>query len=370
MTACAVQSCNTTNISTKCETIQNFFTHIPADAPLTKCKDKHILYSCSTLLKSNVLPINTHPSEIARFRTFVHNLNDAATLIAQETEYNYIVKIDLEHVSANSIFVFGDIHGDYDTMLKIKQIIDSHINDKSTHFVFLGDYVDRGFRNLDVLFELSALKVAYPQQIHLLRGNHESIDSYLICDMSKGNLLKAINVQSIPVEGKIEVLCSIANFFSSLPYVYRFNDCVFAHGEVATFDENIKYEPKISVLDYEPVKTLELYSVWGDYPNESRAKISSYSNKDDFIKRLTDANVHHYVKGHNHVGNNTFIRIANTDINYYIIISSLIDGVMRTFTRLTYDEELNEIEIPGSTYAEYMCFTIHNGNTECTAYAL
>lgn len=65
----------------------------------------------------------------------------------------------------------GDIHGDYYTLLKILDTMWS-IRD-NTVLVFLGDYIDRGYMQLETLAFLLKLKEKFNQRVVLLRGNHE-----------------------------------------------------------------------------------------------------------------------------------------------------------------------------------------------------
>lgn len=81
----------------------------------------------------------------------------------------------------SEVAFWGDLHGSIHSFLRtLQMLIDrGYINDNfqikkdNFYMIFLGDYVDRGFYGVEVIYTLLQLKIANPDKVFLVRGNHE-----------------------------------------------------------------------------------------------------------------------------------------------------------------------------------------------------
>lgn len=82
------------------------------------------------------------------------------------------------------IGLHGDFHGDVHSMIEYIQRLnqDNYMNgfkiiDPNFYLIFLGDYEDRGNYGAEVWYTLMRLKIENPNNVIIVRGNHEDINT-------------------------------------------------------------------------------------------------------------------------------------------------------------------------------------------------
>lgn len=130
-------------------------------------------------------------------------------------------------------FAIGDIHGEYDKLIKL--ISKAKIDFNTDKLIFLGDYIDRGPKSKEVLEYLIELQQC-EYDIVFLRGNHEQMlldhlnnkphvteiwlynGGYATKNSYKD---KDNNGNYIPIEH--------VRFINDLPYYYEYGNYYFVH---------------------------------------------------------------------------------------------------------------------------------------------
>ncbi len=93
-------------------------------------------------------------------------------------EIKYLIFTSIEIFKSQPVFlelespinVCGDIHGQYSDLLSL---FNMGGYPPLSHYLFLGDYVDRGKNSIETICLLLSYKIKYPERFFLLRGNHE-----------------------------------------------------------------------------------------------------------------------------------------------------------------------------------------------------
>lgn len=110
---------------------------------------------------------------------------DVTQLLHKETEQVGSLRITGRLASVHSqgkMIVVGDVHGDLESLkhiLKNSGLIEKARKDEEYILVFLGDYGDRGSYSPEVYYVVLRLKKMFPENVVLMRGNHEGPEDLL-----------------------------------------------------------------------------------------------------------------------------------------------------------------------------------------------
>uniref|UniRef100_A0A915PR23 Serine/threonine-protein phosphatase n=1 Tax=Setaria digitata TaxID=48799 RepID=A0A915PR23_9BILA len=103
------------------------------------------------------------------FPTF--NDNDLIMILHNVQEIYAEEPIMLEFdLPKNGLIVVGDLHGDLYSLLNI---ILKYGLPPNTNYLFLGDYVDRGLYQVELILFIFLMKLRWPNYVTTLKGNHE-----------------------------------------------------------------------------------------------------------------------------------------------------------------------------------------------------
>ncbi|NDD57998.1 MAG: serine/threonine protein phosphatase, partial [Chlamydiae bacterium] len=162
----------------------------------------------------------------------------------------------------SSIFVRADLHGDMKSLIEnLNELRNQGLLDQEfrclpgTHLVFLGDYTDRGNYSLQILELLITLKKENPENVTLLKGNHENAEVNLMYCGSKD-----LAFQKFLEDPK--KLTLLENFYSTLPLsLYLGESSPSGQIEYSLFSHalfELYFDPEPMLSDLLPYQTMPI----------------------------------------------------------------------------------------------------------------
>ena len=233
----------------------------------------------------------------------------------------HIQKLSLSKKEKQHIIVMGDFHGSIHALIRNIQDLQTlgffdteYKLAKNTYLVFTGDYADRGRYGIEVWYVAMHLKIQNPNQIFLLRGNHETER----CAQYYGFGAELRTKYNQSVEK------SMYNLFEPLPlalYVCAGNDCLqFCHGGIPISNKQpfvpVKFlaQNKTDYLEISDQPVIEQF-MWNDFAaaksNEIAKSSRGIGNKINLahLEELLVKNkqyknspitIHNILRGHQH----------------------------------------------------------------------
>ena len=142
----------------------------------------------------------------------------------------------LIHLNPNfkKLLVVGDTHGDYNTT---NDVVDKFQKEKYDCLIFLGDYVDRGPKDIQNINFLLDLKTKEPEKVILLRGNHE----FPGMNLNYGFIHQVLSYFK---EDADEAYNAYRETFSKLPFSVKYNKILMLHGGIPVKSDGESYTIK------------------------------------------------------------------------------------------------------------------------------
>lgn len=199
--------------------------------------------------------------------------------IIKRDELNTLLEQPIDLSSYSKIVFIGDIHGCYDTLIQYPDFKDGLKDD--VEYIFLGDFVDRGNQNTEVLKFIASIKDK--PNVCLIEGNHEK---YLQC-YGNDTLSKSKEFEQVTRKELIkkefskktarEIYRKLKQFSH---FTYNGLEILACHGGIPTLNTNLLYLPTKDFIhgvgrysDY-----LTIADTWMQQTKESQYLIHGHRN--------------------------------------------------------------------------------------------
>lgn len=175
---------------------------------------------------------------------------DSILALAQQATAVLAQEPSLLDLSGHRLTIVGDLHGSIESLSQVLQLCQADLADPQHRLVFNGDFVDRGENSLEVLTTLLILKLAYPQSVILLRGNHEDelvSSAYGFLDELKTKYGK---------QGHLEIFREVSRLFAALPLGAHTEHVFVVHGGLPSAEFGLEDLRQISSEARSKLKTV------------------------------------------------------------------------------------------------------------------
>ncbi len=223
---------------------------------------------------------------------------------------NIIEKERAIEIENDKLVIVGDLHGSFNDLKCIleKTSIEKRIKGEDVGLIFLGDYVDRALsadEQVKLLRKLFEMKIKHPENVFLLKGNHEDITCSFYWEQEYPIGWKTAFTRIFNDE---KIIKKMVEIFDMLPIAATKEKTILLHGFVPYSKERV-----ITIEEIEKAELRDdIYEqiLWND-PNRfgktrrSMRGIGYEVGKEDFEKFMEKNKLEKLVRAHEPVENGT-----------------------------------------------------------------